>query len=103
MRARVPTPNIDNSPLLRAIRDALWDRLREERRFKKRRITAWIEGKENAGGELWDDAVGPMLRQIEDWLASESCSRCGESADDGEGWNGLCGNCADRQEGEEKS
>lgn len=27
----------------------------------------------------------------------ESCSECGSPTDDGEGWDGLCGNCADRQ------
>ena len=25
-----------------------------------------------------------------------ACRQCGEPADDGEGWDGLCGNCADR-------
>lgn len=24
------------------------------------------------------------------------CSECGAPTDDGEGWDGLCGNCADR-------
>lgn len=28
------------------------------------------------------------------------CSECGESLSDGEGWDGLCGNCADAKEGE---
>lgn len=26
------------------------------------------------------------------------CTRCGEPADNGEGWNGLCGACADKAE-----
>lgn len=28
------------------------------------------------------------------------CSDCGESLNDGEGWDGLCGNCADAAEGD---
>jgi len=27
------------------------------------------------------------------------CKECGAPNDDGEGWDGLCGNCADRLEG----
>jgi hypothetical protein len=27
-----------------------------------------------------------------------TCTECGEPNDDGEGWNGLCGNCADKAE-----
>jgi len=29
---------------------------------------------------------------------SELCSQCGDSLADGEGWDGLCGSCADRAE-----
>ena len=29
---------------------------------------------------------------------STDCRKCGEPADNGEGWNGLCGGCADRSE-----
>lgn len=28
----------------------------------------------------------------------EFCRTCGEPSDDGEGWDGECGNCADRRE-----
>jgi len=28
----------------------------------------------------------------------DECSECGDPLDDGEGWNGLCGSCADVQE-----
>ncbi|MFF2678060.1 hypothetical protein ACFVRT_15925 [Arthrobacter koreensis] len=28
------------------------------------------------------------------------CGECGKSLNDGEGWDGLCGNCADAKEGE---
>lgn len=27
-----------------------------------------------------------------------ACRVCGDSADNGEGWDGMCGNCADRAE-----
>lgn len=30
------------------------------------------------------------------------CRECGEPNDDGEGWDGLCGNCADRQFAEDE-
>lgn len=32
----------------------------------------------------------------------EVCRECGEPNDDGEGWNGLCGNCADKAENEKE-
>jgi hypothetical protein len=31
------------------------------------------------------------------WRAPR-CRECGDPTDDGEGWDGLCGNCADREE-----
>lgn len=30
-------------------------------------------------------------------LVGDLCDKCGESLDDGEGYDGLCGNCADRK------
>lgn len=36
---------------------------------------------------------------VDDFDASgEGCDTCGASCDDGEGYNGLCGSCADRRE-----
>lgn len=32
--------------------------------------------------------------------ADEACSECGEPTDDGEGYDGLCGSCADKAEAE---
>jgi hypothetical protein len=29
--------------------------------------------------------------------ATGTCRECGDPTDDGEGWDGLCGNCADRR------
>jgi hypothetical protein len=31
---------------------------------------------------------------------ADMCSECGQPADNGEGWDGLCGSCADRVENE---
>lgn len=31
-----------------------------------------------------------------------NCTECGEPCDDGEGWDGLCGNCADKAEGDDE-
>lgn len=28
----------------------------------------------------------------------DTCDQCGTDLGDGEGWDGLCGNCADREE-----
>lgn len=38
-----------------------------------------------------------------DDICSDPCEEgCTASLDDGEGWNGACGNCADRQYAEEE-
>ena len=46
---------------------------------------------------LWGSAPGT---NDDCWAEPQDdpCRECGESADDGEGWDGLCGNCADREE-----
>jgi len=54
---------------------------------------------DECGHEYWaddpdDEAVCPEC-------AAEKCSECGEPLDDGEGYDGKCGNCADRAEGRE--
>ena len=33
-----------------------------------------------------------------DLYDDDLCDECQDPLDDGEGWNGLCGNCADRRE-----
>jgi hypothetical protein len=61
-----------------------------------------------------DDAIEMMKRAIEAAEDSASieaerefdgalvCDKCGESyAEGGDGWNGLCGTCADKKEGED--
>lgn len=92
------TPNINSSPLLRSLRDALWNRLRDNGNIKKRQVTAWIEKRENDSGSLWDEEIGPLLDRLEERVECESCYACGEPNDDGEGWAGYCGNCADKHE-----
>lgn len=42
-------------------------------------------------GSAWDEAPSPAA--VDD--GDDVCRRCGEANDDGEGWDGLCGNCAD--------
>lgn len=49
-----------------------------------------------------DQAI-PIGKASEDGLCDvcqpqHKCTRCGVDASGGEGWNGLCGNCADREE-----
>lgn len=46
----------------------------------------------------WADAEG--ITVSEDEADDETCrgEDCDNSTDDGEGWDGLCGNCADRAE-----
>lgn len=34
-------------------------------------------------------------------ILEETCSECGEPCDDGEGWDGMCGNCADKADSED--
>jgi hypothetical protein len=41
----------------------------------------------------WVDDLEPPDQDDED-----GCAICGNPLDDGEGWDGLCGNCADVQE-----
>lgn len=53
-----------------------------------------------------DDCLTPLQRAGEDldnaWCTDcweeTHCRSCGSSSDDGEGYDGLCGNCADRVE-----
>lgn len=54
--------------------------------------------KSAASTELSDQLAKslPLYFWTEDDDEPEECSECGESLDDGEGWDGLCGNCADR-------
>jgi len=40
-----------------------------------------------------------QMQDYLDTLAPDCCRECGASLDDGEGYDGLCGNCADVAEG----
>ena len=43
-------------------------------------------------GEAWCEAKAHEFHKIE----ADKCE-CGETCDDGEGWNGKCGSCADKE------
>ena len=48
---------------------------------------------------MWRMMVADGFNDVDlDGYPDEVCSECGESLDDGEGFNGLCGNCADAAE-----
>jgi hypothetical protein len=51
-------------------------------------------------------ATGPAPAQEQpaedDDAEQTACRKCGEPANNGEGWDGLCGTCADKQENEEE-
>ncbi len=42
------------------------------------------------------DSAWALAKSLD--AAENFCSECGADNDDGEGWDGLCGNCADRKE-----
>lgn len=44
------------------------------------------------------DYKGADGRSVCDDCREDMCDKCGASTDDGEGYDGLCGNCADRAE-----
>lgn len=46
----------------------------------------------------WQQTEQPDWHGYRDELDEDGCAICGNPVDDGEGWNGLCGNCADVQE-----
>lgn len=47
---------------------------------------------------MYGTIVEPAISDLEDDIRENHCSECGASLDDGEGYDGLCGNCADRAE-----
>jgi len=47
------------------------------------------------------DWVNSQIEQAEDDMELDTCTQCGEPDDDGEGWDGLCGSCADRHQAEQ--
>jgi hypothetical protein len=44
------------------------------------------------------DEHSDHLSEVHDDDGDDSCSECGADLDDGQGFDGLCGNCADRAE-----
>lgn len=59
--------------------------------------------KEETRGDLDDciDAIEEAQNQLQEQIDDICCTRCGEFNNDGEGFDGLCGNCADRDESDE--
>lgn len=67
---------------------------------------ALLEGhRKDAGGELDEfiSDLGDIATELETQAEDIACDRCGEYNNDGEGFNGLCGNCADADESDERS
>lgn len=52
------------------------------------------------GRMLFDTIVEDSCVELVDDIRLEHCTQCGYSLDDGQGFDGLCGNCADVAEGE---
>lgn len=51
------------------------------------------EGSVTDEDELWKES----LEELQASGVAESCSECSDTIDDGEGYDGKCGNCADRE------
>jgi len=60
------------------------------------RLTAIAE----AGMPQKPDCIRDVEAAVEEEL-SDYCRQCGAGTDDGEGYDGLCGNCADKKESNE--
>lgn len=51
-----------------------------------------------AGHHPDDSAVLEALDELQRLLEEEVCPACLAPSNDGEGWDGYCGNCADRRD-----
>lgn len=47
-------------------------------------------------GHVMLETIAPYA----EYTGERGCTQCGAATDDGEGWDGLCGNCADKNLGE---
>lgn len=67
-------------------------------------VLALGKHKVDARGELDEfiDDLSETAHEIEEKAEDIACERCGEYNNDGEGYNGLCGNCADADESKER-
>lgn len=51
-------------------------------------------------GDLTEEEIKGVIEDLELVLPEEDgCDKCGAPLDDGEGWDGRCGSCADQAEG----
>jgi hypothetical protein len=44
---------------------------------------------------MYNEDLGPAIDDLQDDILENACTKCGASTRDGEGYDGLCGNCAD--------
>ena len=56
---------------------------------------------DHVGSALEAAGIMPLIRTLQEAAEDDACTQCGESTADGEGYDGLCGNCADKAEREE--
>lgn len=50
---------------------------------------------------LWHEPAAIRLIEVDgESSEDDECRKCGESSGNGEGWDGLCGSCANREEQE---
>ena len=49
---------------------------------------------DHVGGVLESVGIMPLIKKMQ-FAAECACRECGAPADDGEGYDGMCGNCAD--------
>lgn len=61
----------------------------------------WIAWYESEVGELVGDVDLNDISEVIVLMREESCDECGDPLWDNEGWDGYCGNCADRRFAEE--
>jgi hypothetical protein len=73
-------PSIQNSELLGAVADALYERLAgspetDEGADLRRQVRVWVDECESRGGELWETELGPLLERLERRLLAERRGR----------------------------
>lgn len=68
-------------------------------------VLALEKHKSDARGDLDEliDDLSATAAEIEEKAEDIACDRCGEYNNDGEGFNGLCGDCADQDEAGESA
>jgi hypothetical protein len=91
-RALADAPRVDEERVTGYHNEELWVRIHPDEQKK-----AVIEGVCHSCGVV----LGPheeILCLSCNALVPEACGRCGEPLYDGEGYDGLCGTCADKED-----